>query len=259
MCWLQVRSWGYTPITVSAHSGLGLQPLLDALVGKVSVFAGPSGVGKSSILNALKQNETVEDAWTQSAAATAAEAMTDRQHADAAEAEIRQAQNGAGPRHAAPDTTGVTADSGVEANAAASAANAAEPSSRIAWSAFGTSTASAASLRAQGDGAGRGDEVEQLQVSAMLPAMTACAISSTKEAYSARASLKPVLPLQAIGSISAIGRGKHTTRTVTLLPLRSGGLIADTPGFNQPALEEVTPDMLPGCFPEVVTALQEGR
>lgn len=56
-----------------------------------------------------------------------------------------------------------------------------------------------------------------------------------------------------------MGRGKHTTRTVTLLPLRSGGLIADTPGFNQPALEVVTAEELPSCFSEIAAALQEDR
>ena len=65
--------------------------------------------------------------------------------------------------------------------------------------------------------------------------------------------------LQAVGSISAIGRGKHTTRTVTLLWLRSGGLIADTPGFNQPALESVTSEDLPGCFPEIAAAFEHDR
>ncbi len=65
--------------------------------------------------------------------------------------------------------------------------------------------------------------------------------------------------MQAVGSVSAIGRGKHTTRTVTLLPLRSGGLIADTPGFNQPALDAVTAEQLPGCFPEIAAALECDR
>lgn len=40
------------------------------------------------------------------------------------------------------------------------------------------------------------------------------------------------IPIQ-IGSISAkIGRGKHTTRQVSLLPLAGGGKVADTPGFS---------------------------
>jgi ribosome biogenesis GTPase len=40
------------------------------------------------------------------------------------------------------------------------------------------------------------------------------------------------IPLQ-IGELSAkLGRGKHTTRQVSLLPLACGGKVADTPGFS---------------------------
>lgn len=47
------------------------------------------------------------------------------------------------------------------------------------------------------------------------------------------------------------GRGKHTTRHVSLLPLPDGGYLADTPGFNQPSLIEVTKNSLAHHFPEV--------
>lgn len=49
----QVESWGYEAIPVSAASGGGLAMLANALAGRVSVLAGPSGVGKSSLINAL--------------------------------------------------------------------------------------------------------------------------------------------------------------------------------------------------------------
>ncbi len=42
----------------------------------------------------------------------------------------------------------------------------------------------------------------------------------------------------AVGQLSKIGRGKHTTTSVTLLRLLGGGWLADTPGFGQPALDE---------------------
>jgi ribosome biogenesis GTPase / thiamine phosphate phosphatase len=45
-------------------------------------------------------------------------------------------------------------------------------------------------------------------------------------------------------------RGRHTTRHVELFELPTGGLIADTPGFNQPDLN-CLPVELAHCFPEL--------
>jgi ribosome biogenesis GTPase / thiamine phosphate phosphatase len=47
-----------------------------------------------------------------------------------------------------------------------------------------------------------------------------------------------------------LSRGRHTTRHVQLFAMPSGGLIADTPGFNQPDLT-CTPVELPRYFPEI--------
>jgi ribosome biogenesis GTPase len=44
---------GYTVHFTSVKAGIGLEELKSALSGKESVFVGPSGVGKSSLLNAL--------------------------------------------------------------------------------------------------------------------------------------------------------------------------------------------------------------
>lgn len=44
---------GYPIFYVSAKSGRGLESLFERLRGKISVFSGPSGVGKSTILNRL--------------------------------------------------------------------------------------------------------------------------------------------------------------------------------------------------------------
>jgi ribosome biogenesis GTPase len=45
---------GYRVLFTSAKTGLGLAELRELLRGKISVFAGQSGVGKSSLLNALQ-------------------------------------------------------------------------------------------------------------------------------------------------------------------------------------------------------------
>ena len=53
------------------------------------------------------------------------------------------------------------------------------------------------------------------------------------------------------GTVSRkIGRGRHTTRQVELLPLPGGGYVADTPGFTQIDLDFLTPDELPSFFTE---------
>ncbi len=51
-------SCGYETLTVSARVRSGLEDLKAILAGKTTTVAGPSGVGKSSIVNCL-QNETV--------------------------------------------------------------------------------------------------------------------------------------------------------------------------------------------------------
>jgi len=45
---------GYTTISTSARTGKGIQTLSAVLAGKTSVFAGPSGVGKSALLNMVQ-------------------------------------------------------------------------------------------------------------------------------------------------------------------------------------------------------------
>lgn len=51
------RQCGYTVYLVSAATGTGLDELKQGLSGKVTAFAGPSGVGKSSLLTAIAGKE----------------------------------------------------------------------------------------------------------------------------------------------------------------------------------------------------------
>jgi len=59
-----------------------------------------------------------------------------------------------------------------------------------------------------------------------------------------------------VGKVSGkLGRGRHTTRHVELFQLPMGGLLADTPGFNQPELD-CTPAELMRAFPEIRQRLE---
>lgn len=53
-------SCGYQTLCVSAKEGLGIDALKEILKGKTTTVAGPSGVGKSSIINELQAAVTME-------------------------------------------------------------------------------------------------------------------------------------------------------------------------------------------------------
>lgn len=50
----EYRRAGYPAVLVSANTGIGLESMRSALSGKLSVLMGKSGVGKTSLLNALQ-------------------------------------------------------------------------------------------------------------------------------------------------------------------------------------------------------------
>jgi len=51
----RVRKSGYEPALVSMESSEGVRPLLHALSGRVTVLVGPSGVGKSTLINCIRR------------------------------------------------------------------------------------------------------------------------------------------------------------------------------------------------------------
>ena len=69
--------------------------------------------------------------------------------------------------------------------------------------------------------------------------------------------LIPALNLRVKAVSGKLGRGRHTTRHVELFELPGGGLLADTPGFNQPTLE-CDPSELAQYFPEARQRLALG-
>ncbi|WVZ85266.1 hypothetical protein U9M48_032213 [Paspalum notatum var. saurae] len=139
----RLNSWGYDPLLLSVEKQSGFTALEEMLEGQTTVVVGPSGVGKSSLINALRGNQNISDE---------------------------------DPIHKL-----------VEQNSK--------------W--FGE---------------------------------------------------------QRVGTVSKkSGKGKHTTRHVSLLPIAGGGFLADTPGFNQPSLMKVTQKSLAETFPEIRKMLKENE
>ncbi|MCD9023263.1 ribosome small subunit-dependent GTPase A [Cohnella silvisoli] len=62
--------------------------------------------------------------------------------------------------------------------------------------------------------------------------------------------LVPGLKLETNEISVKLGRGKHTTRHVELIPISGGGYMADTPGFSQLDFAELGIDEIGSCFRE---------
>lgn len=164
----KLRSWGYEPIICSVETKSGLDSLQFYLRDRTSVIVGPSGVGKSSLINALRSN-----------------------HFGLLPAEVDGHFNSV-------------------------------KSSRF---------------------------YSFLLFKVVVTLLFTC---SYLFFHMYQISGSKWLEDQRVGEVSArSGRGKHTTRHVSLLPLSGGGYVADTPGFSLPSLLKVTKQSLPLCFPEV--------
>lgn len=147
----RLTSWGYKPLFCSAVSKLGIDSLVKILANRTTAIIGPSGVGKSSVINALCDEAGLK-LWS---------------------------------RNCEEETMNIIGSDVVQN-----------------WS--------------------KGFEEQ--------------AVSEVSERS---------------------GRGKHTTRNVSLLKLPKAGYLADTPGFNQPGLAQVSSRSLPSLFPEIRKKLSE--
>jgi ribosome biogenesis GTPase / thiamine phosphate phosphatase len=59
---------------------------------------------------------------------------------------------------------------------------------------------------------------------------------------------------RAVGVVSAIGKGRHTSTSVVALALPTGGWIIDTPGIRSFGIAHVVPDNLLHGFPDLIEA-----
>jgi ribosome biogenesis GTPase len=62
---------------------------------------------------------------------------------------------------------------------------------------------------------------------------------------------------RATGTVSAIGRGRHTSSSAVALALPGGGWVVDTPGIRSFGLAHVTPADLLAAFPDLAEGAEE--
>ncbi|MCW2631628.1 MAG: GTPase EngC [Pseudonocardia sp.] len=62
---------------------------------------------------------------------------------------------------------------------------------------------------------------------------------------------------RAVGIVSAVGKGRHTTTGAVALPLPEGGWIVDTPGVRSFGLAHVTPDDVVAAFGDLAEVVKD--
>lgn len=62
---------------------------------------------------------------------------------------------------------------------------------------------------------------------------------------------------RAVGTVSGVGKGRHTSTQSVALPLDGGGWVVDTPGVRSFGLGHVTPDDVVGAFDDLAAAIED--
>ena len=260
----QVASWGYSAVAVSCVTGEGLEELQQKMVGRVSVVAGPSGAGKSSLINALRlgqhRQEEEEELWQWEWEQEALEGeegwAAASSSGEGCEGEGEKWQMDVVPRQVAqaPTSWGEVRLPRVAAAATGAAGGNGNGSSSSRWAGSSRNAAAAAAVAER-------EESHTSTSSSGRTLETSTSGSSDQEhllVSQEQQQHDQVAPgdFLVVGEMSKIGRGMHTTRTVTLLQLPKGGAVADTPGFGLPTLEGVGSRQLKSLFPEFEAAAE---
>ncbi len=62
---------------------------------------------------------------------------------------------------------------------------------------------------------------------------------------------------RAVGTVSGVGKGRHTSTQSLALPLEDGGWVIDTPGIRSFGLAHISPDDVIAAFPDLSEAIED--
>ncbi len=62
---------------------------------------------------------------------------------------------------------------------------------------------------------------------------------------------------RAVGTVSGVGKGRHTSTQSVALPLEGGGWVIDTPGIRSFGLAHISPDDVIAAFPDLSEAIED--
>ncbi|CAG9465677.1 unnamed protein product [Pedinophyceae sp. YPF-701] len=242
-----VESWGYEPLAISVRGNLGLDAVMARLRGRVSVIAGPSGVGKSSLINALRLKALGVDV-------DAARDEADRLR-EAAEERLAALTAGGGDGDGEDEEEGVEGGGGADAGGAGPRGEL-EEGGELSYTQGLKEYKKGEWKEARVALGGGGASLEDL-TEAELEDLVEGVAGGGRQWYELRHGGVEVELLRT-GRVSDVtGRGRHTTRTVSLIDLPGGGLLADTPGFNIPSMANVALADLDECFPDIQDLFDE--
>ena len=195
---VKLRKWGYEPMIVSVATSNGIDDIVKVLgTGKTVALAGPSGVGKSSLINRLRSTVALE-----SALSLVNEDMNDDEYDNDHNNNGNNSNNG--------NNNNRTINNFVT------------------------------DLDVEGGGGGK-----------LKKGLRSVENERAREILNSA-------DLQSVKQVSArSGRGKHTTRHVSLLRMKGGNLLADTPGFGYPSLESMVVSDVAKCFPEIRDSIEK--
>ena len=62
---------------------------------------------------------------------------------------------------------------------------------------------------------------------------------------------------RAVGVVSGVGKGRHTSTQSVALPLPSGGWVIDTPGIRSFGLAHISPENVVAAFSDLAAAIED--